>query len=31
VFILSDKTKDDGTENKCYYTCVMILNDPEWL
>jgi hypothetical protein len=26
--ILSDRTEDDGTENKCNEVCMMILNDP---
>jgi hypothetical protein len=26
--VLSDRTEDDGTENKYYKVCVMILNDP---
>jgi hypothetical protein len=30
VSILSNKTEDDGTENKCNDVCVMILNDCEW-
>jgi hypothetical protein len=29
VFILSDRTEDDGIENKCFVVCVMILNDSE--
>jgi hypothetical protein len=29
VSILSNKTEDDGTENKCNDVCVMILNDCE--
>jgi hypothetical protein len=29
VSVLSDRTEDDGTENKCYDVCVMILKDPE--
>jgi hypothetical protein len=28
VSVLSDRTEDDGTENKCNEVCVMILNDP---
>jgi hypothetical protein len=30
VSVLLNTIEDDGTENKCYYLCIMILNDPEW-
>jgi hypothetical protein len=29
VSVLLNTIEDDGTENKCYYLCIMILNDPE--